>query len=121
MGGQSEAPPATDIAGPSQHRGYPRALLRRVVEVPPASPRSRARTPLLQLVVVPRTSELQATEDSLSMALVALVLGTRPAVTPAAMVQYLYDHYGIPEDRISFWRTRPDDFLVRFTRQDDLH
>jgi hypothetical protein len=73
------------------------------------------------VVIIPRTLELQAAEDALSLALVALVLGTRPAVTPAALVQYLYDHYSIPEDRISVRRTRPDDLLVRFSRQDDLH
>ncbi|CAD6272682.1 unnamed protein product [Miscanthus lutarioriparius] len=104
---------------PNRQRGYPRSLLRRVEE-PPASPRTRAKTPLLQLVVVPRTPALQAVEDELSLALVALVLGTRPAVTPAAMLHYLHEHYGITEERVTVRRTRPDDFLVRFSRQADL-
>lgn len=59
---------ALEAAGPSRapghERGYPRSLLRRVEE-PPASPTTRARTPLLQLVVVPRTAALQAAEDAL--------------------------------------------------------
>jgi len=56
--------------------------LRRVVETP-ASPRSRASAPLLGMVVIPRTDALRAEEDSLSLALLALVLGTRTTVTPA--------------------------------------
>lgn len=51
---------------PADHpHPYPRSLLRRV-EAPPASPRTLARTPLLELVVVPRTPSLQAAEDALS-------------------------------------------------------
>lgn len=79
--------------------------------------RTRARTPLLQLVVVPRSAALQATKDALSL---VLVLGTRPTVTPAAMLHYLQEFYGITEDRISIRRTKPNDFIVRFARQEDL-
>lgn len=99
--------------------GYPCSLLRRVQE-PPTSPRTRAKTPLLQLVVVPRTTAIQAAEDALSLALLALVLGTRPAVTPAMMLQHLHVHYSITEERVSVRWTRPDDFLVRFSHQEDL-
>lgn len=105
--------------GQDRPRGYPRSLLRRVEE-PPASPRTRARTPLLQLLVVTRTPALQAAEDALSLALLALVLGNSPAVTPSVMLQHLCVHYGIAEERVSVWRTRPDDFLVRFSHQEDL-
>jgi hypothetical protein len=35
------------------------------------------------MVVIPRTDALRAEEDSLSLALLALVLGTRTTVTPA--------------------------------------
>lgn len=108
-----------DGAGPL--RGFPRDLLRRVTEVPPASPRSRACTLLLQLVVVPRTARLQAAKDMLlSSALLALVLGTRPAVTPAAVTLHLAEFYGISEDRVSVCRTTPDDFIVRFRQVADL-
>lgn len=51
--------------GSRRGRHYARSLLHRV-EDPPASPRKRAKTPLLQLVVVPRTPALQAEEDALS-------------------------------------------------------
>jgi hypothetical protein len=112
-----------DGAGPSRvsgrRQGYPRCLLRRIEE-PPASPRTRAKTPLLQLIVVPRTPALQAAEDALSNALLALVLGTRPPVSPAMILHHLQEHYGIAADRVTVRRTRPDDFIVRFNRQEDL-
>lgn len=63
---------------------------------------------------------LQAAEDALSLALLALVLGTRSAVTPAAMLHYLHDFYGIPEERVSVRQARPNDFIMRFGRQEDL-
>ena len=113
-------PAAEDVAGPSRSgRGKGRARLHGAEE-PTASPRTRARSPLRQLVVVPRTPALQAVEDALSMALLALVLGTRPPVTPALLLQHLYDHYGFLEDRVMVRRTRPDDFIMRFSNQDDL-
>jgi hypothetical protein len=109
--------------GPSEpavrRHGFPRSLLRRVEE-PPASPRTRARNRLLGLVVVPRTPSIQAAEDALSLALLALVLGTRPATTPAMMLQYLQDFYNVDGDSVTVRRTRPDDFIVRFTRREDL-
>lgn len=46
-----------NIQQQARSRGYPRSLLRRAVESP-ASPRTRARTPLLGLVVIPRTLAL---------------------------------------------------------------
>jgi hypothetical protein len=51
---------------------------------------------------------------------VALVLGTRPALAPADIVHHLRSHYGIPEERVTVRRTRPNDFLVRFADSDDL-
>jgi hypothetical protein len=70
---------------------------------------------------VPRTPSIQvAEEDALSLALLALVLGTRPLVTPAMMLQHLHDHYGITEDRVTVRTTRPDDFIIRFSSQEDL-
>jgi hypothetical protein len=36
------------------------------------------------------------------------------------MLNHLLEHYGITEDRVSVRWTRPDDFLVRFTRLEDL-
>lgn len=57
---------------------------------------------------------LQAAED----ALLAMVVGTRPAVTPAMVRLHLLQYYGIAE--VSVWRTRPGDFIVRFTNLEDL-
>lgn len=54
------------------------------------------------------------------MALVALVLGTRPHVSPAMVVEHLGRHYGIEADRVSVHRTKPDDFIVHFSRAEDL-
>ena len=54
------------------------------------------------------------------MALLALVLGNRPAVTPAAVLQQLEEFYGISGDHVTVSRTRPDDFIVRFGSEQDL-
>ncbi|CAD6234865.1 unnamed protein product [Miscanthus lutarioriparius] len=67
-----------------------------------------------------RTPELQAAEDALSMALLALLVGTRPVVTPTMVLDHLEEHFGIPDDRVSVRRTRPNDFIVRFSRREDL-
>lgn len=69
---------------------------------------------------MPRTPSIQAAEDALSMVLLALVLRTRPPVTPAMMLQHLSDHYGVHGADVTVHRTRPDDFIVRFSRQEDL-
>jgi hypothetical protein len=54
------------------------------------------------------------------MALLALVLGTRPLVSPTMMLQHLSDHYGVDGDNVTVCRTRPDDFIIRFSRREDL-
>jgi hypothetical protein len=69
---------------------------------------------------MPRSPSIQAAEDALSMALLALVLGTRPLVSPTMMLQHLSDHYGVDGDNVTVRRTRPDDFIVRFSRREDL-
>lgn len=71
------------------------------------------------MVVVQRTPALQAAEDQLSLALLALVLGTRPLVSPAMVLDHLRDHFNIAEDLVSVRRMRPDDFIVRFSRRED--
>nr|XP_034592929.1 translation initiation factor IF-2-like [Setaria viridis] len=52
------------------------------VVLPPSSPSAGAADPLTELVVIPRMPALQAAEDALSFALVALVGGIRPDVSP---------------------------------------
>jgi hypothetical protein len=75
---------------------------------------------LLGLVVIPRTPALQEAEDTLSLALLGLVVGTRPAVTSVMVLEHLQECFGITRDVVSVWRTRPDDFIARFSRQEDL-
>jgi len=72
------------------------------------------------LVIVPRTAEIQAAEDALSLALVALVGGTRPPVTPAMVREHLRDQFNIEDDAMSVLRHAPEDFIVRFRSRDDL-
>lgn len=97
--------------------GVPWSLLRRIRE-PPASPRTRERSSLLQLVVVPRSQTLQASEEAL--ALDAMVIGTRPAVTTAMVRDHLREGFGLVDDLFSVARHWPDDFIVRFSRREDL-
>lgn len=61
----AQGPSSGDPSRPRQGQGVPHSLLRRALH-PPASPRTRAASPLLQLVVVPRSSAIQAAEDALS-------------------------------------------------------
>lgn len=78
-------------------------------EVPRRSP---------ELVVVPRSQELEAAELDLRLALVALMARMRPAVSPRMVHEYLATFLGIVE--VSIQCHDPEDFIVRFSRQDDL-
>lgn len=116
VGGAPERP---DLPRLDRQCRPPRSPVRQG-QSPPASPRLRAQRPLLELVVVPRTPAIQVAEDALSLALLALVVGTRPAVTPAMVLAHLVGRYGVMEDHVTVRRSRPDDFLVRFRRREDL-
>lgn len=75
------------------------------VQQQPASPSTRARDPLLEMVVVPRTAAMQEAEDTLaSLALLARVVGTRPPVSPAMVREFLRDSFGIVDDLVSVRR-----------------
>lgn len=52
--------------------------------------------------------------------LLAMVVGTRPAVTPAMVLNHLHTHFGITDERMSMRRSHPDDFIICFTNHDDL-
>lgn len=69
---------------------------------------------------MPCTPSLHAVEDALSLALLALVLGTRPAVTLAMMMNHLQEYFSITDEHVFIQRTRPDDFIVRFSHREDL-
>jgi hypothetical protein len=70
-----------------------------------------------QLVVVPRSTELEAAERDLGRALVAVIAGTRPPVSPAMVRAFLAAEFGIED--ASVHRYEPEDFVVRFANRDD--
>lgn len=72
-----------------------------------------------EFVVIPRSIELQAAEDELSLALVALVSGTRPVVSPAMVHQFLSDRFGMGREDAEVCRHDPEDFVTRFWRCED--
>jgi hypothetical protein len=67
---------------------------------------------------VPRSAELEAAERDLGLALVALVAGTRPPVSPAMVRDYLATFFGITDALVR--RHDPEDFVVRFSRPEDV-
>ena len=77
------------------------------VAAPAAAPRR-----FTVLVVVPRSVELQAAEQALSLALVAVVGGTRPPMSPEMVGQHLFQAFGVPADRVSVHCHTPEDFIV---------
>lgn len=65
----------------------------------PPPPGHVSRCPRLELLLFPRTVELNAAESALSsLALVALVGGNRPPVSPAQVREHLQSFYNMPED-----------------------
>lgn len=79
-------------------------------------PVRRCRT---EFVVIPRSAEIVAAEDALGRALVALIGGTRPPVSPAMVRRYLFDRFNISADEVDVRRHDPEDFIVRFTHRTD--
>lgn len=73
---------------------------------------------LAELVVVPRSMELEAAERDLGRALVAVVAGTRPRVSPAMVRAFLDEHYAIRDASVR--RHEPEDFVVRFANHEDM-
>ncbi|XP_066322578.1 uncharacterized protein [Miscanthus floridulus] len=117
LAGGGDAPSAP-VAGLDhvEHIPPPRQL-----HQPPASPSTRAREPLLEMVVVPRSMSIQAAKDALSsLALLALVVGTWPPVSPAMVRDHLRDCFSIGDNQASVRRFWPDDFIVRFSHREDL-
>lgn len=70
-------------------------------------------------MAVPRDAALQAAEDALSNALVAMVGGTRPPVSPTMVRQFLFERFGVGEDDVRVRRHDPEDFVVWFRRHED--
>lgn len=59
-------------------------------------------------------------EDALSLALVALVGGTCPPVTPAMVRDHLRSRFHIDDAAMSVMRHEPEDFIVHFSHRVDL-
>jgi hypothetical protein len=74
---------------------------------------------LSPLIVIPRSAEIQAAEGALGQALVAMVGGTRPAVSTAMVSSYLFERFGITSLEADVRRHDPEDFVVRFRHQVD--
>lgn len=72
-----------------------------------------------ELVVVPRSVELQAAEDALGLALVVMVGGARPPVSPAMVSHYLFERFGLLYEDTDIRCHDPEDFVVRFRRDVD--
>lgn len=58
--------------------------------------------------------------NALSLALVALVGGTRPPVTPAMVREHPRVRFHVDDADMSVMRHAPEDFIVRFSRREDL-
>lgn len=72
--------------------------------------------PSVEVVVVPRSDEINAVKNALSLALVGLVDGTRPSVTPAMVHEHLRVDFGVDDAAMSIMRHAPEDFIVCFSR-----
>ena len=71
------------------------------------------------LVVVPRTEEMQFSEDMLGNALVAMIGGTRPEISTARVYSYLRNRFDIQLDVVDVRRHESEDFVVRFRHRAD--
>jgi hypothetical protein len=67
-------------------------------------------------MVVPRSTKLEAAERDLGRALVAVIAGTRPPVSPAMVRAFLTAEFGIED--ASVHRYEPEDFMARFANRD---
>ncbi|CAD6264873.1 unnamed protein product [Miscanthus lutarioriparius] len=76
--------------------------------------------PSIEVVVVPHSDEINATETTLSLALVTLVGGTRPSVMPAMVREHLWVGFGVNDAAMPVMRHAPEDFIVRFSHRVDL-
>jgi hypothetical protein len=74
----------------------------------------------LEMVVVPRSSELEAAELDPRLVLVAIVARTRPFVSPDMVRAYLATYFGIGEASASVQCHNLEDFVVRFSRREDM-
>jgi hypothetical protein len=57
---------------------------------------------------------VDAGDERIANALVAVVGGTRPAVSPAQVLHYLTSFYQVAEHQVVVCRSAPDDFILLF-------
>lgn len=74
---------------------------------------------LLPLVVIRHSAELQNEELGLGRVLVAVVGGTRPAVSVPMVTSFLFVRFSITSLDVEVRRHDPEDFIVRFWHQED--
>jgi hypothetical protein len=74
----------------------------------------------MEMIVVPRSTELEEAEAGLRLALVAVVADTRLTVSTAMISMYLNTFFGFDRTAFSVQRHAAEDFIVRFARQQDL-
>jgi hypothetical protein len=58
---------------------------------------------------------VDAGDERIANALVAMVGGTRPAVSPAQVLHYLASFYQVAEHQVVVCRSAPDDFILLFS------
>ncbi|CAD6267417.1 unnamed protein product [Miscanthus lutarioriparius] len=77
------------------------------------------RDPRVPTVVIPRSTEIQAAEDALELALVGLVGGTRLVVSTATVYSFLYSQFELTMNDVELRRHHPEDFITHFRRRAD--
>jgi hypothetical protein len=68
----------------------------------------------MEMVVVPRSAELEESDAALRFALVALVAGTRPAISTTMVTAYLNTFFGLDTLTFSVSSTRSRGLRRRF-------
>jgi hypothetical protein len=80
-----------------------------------------SRHPRFELRVLPRTPAVDATKAELSSALVTMVGGSRPLVSPTQVLEYLAMHFQVAAEEVWVRRSYPDDFLMLFNGAPKTH
>jgi hypothetical protein len=84
---------------------------------PPPSPRGPAHRHHNEMCVIPLTPAMDQAEVALANALVAMVGGTRPVVSPSQVVQLLSQHYLVESFDVQVkWHSHADFLLVFSSR-----
>ncbi|CAL5033832.1 unnamed protein product [Urochloa decumbens] len=85
----------------------------------PDVPGAPHRRPRVEFCIIPWSASIEANEQALGSALVAMVAGTRPVVSPAQVELFMSEHFELGRDDVEVRLYRPDDFLLVFRRRTD--